>query len=118
MRISEWSSDVCSSDLVLDRGNRALVQKLFGKRDVLQPVALDDEPRFQGACGAALRVSTRLRRVSSIASTATAPTEMSVSGTSVPTLSLARTRSKNRAHVFFVPTRPAPTYKPPASNGP
>src|SRR3546814_7406375 len=57
-------------EYVLDRGNRALVQKLFGKRDVLQPVALDDEPRFQGACGAALRVSPPLRRVSSIANRA------------------------------------------------
>src|SRR3546814_8080020 len=65
MRISDWSSDVCSSDLIAHRGERidrggnlraavehvdiALVAKAFGQQHVIGRAALRMRPAKRGA---------------------------------------------------------------------
>src|SRR3546814_5368391 len=43
MRISDWSSDVCSSDLMIER-----IERAFGRRDHLDPEAVEKRARTEG----------------------------------------------------------------------
>src|SRR3546814_11146236 len=49
MRISDWSSDVCSSDLLLDQADVGVLQRFGGGGDLLErgvAVAVERTPEF------------------------------------------------------------------------
>src|SRR3546814_10252996 len=58
MRISDWSSDVCSSDLAFDRIGKALVGLRIALR---QPVLLGDVHGDADHMGAAIGIAHHLR---------------------------------------------------------
>src|SRR3546814_921214 len=44
MRISDWSSDVCSSDLVVERHRRSFVANALNRADLVASAHASDEP--------------------------------------------------------------------------